>query len=113
MSKVLAATCAAGVVLIDGLPCPTAEILAEGVGPSTGVVILDEDRAYYLPITSPDLSATLTQVVAALDSIGGILADIGAGMTGDTTAPPPTLAADLTALAAIKTTLDTLSGALR
>lgn len=67
MSKMLEASCVGGVVLAGGIPVVSAEILSEGVGPSTGVVFLDEDTAAYIPKTTPDLETTLTKLIDALD----------------------------------------------
>lgn len=102
MSKALAATCVSGIVKVGSLPVPTAEILSNGIGESSGVLILDEDEQHYIADTTPDLestieglSATLADITAALTTIGTALTAIGAGMTGPTTAPPPTLAANV------------------
>lgn len=118
MSKTLAATCNANVVLVDGLPLP-ATILSEGVAPSEGIVVLDESAAYYLAKTSPDLKTALEQTVAALaqaktafDTIATTLTSIGAGMTGGTTAPPGTLSTNVTTINTAATALDTARAAL-
>lgn len=127
MSKVLEATCAVGVVESEGVPVPVAEIFSEGVGPSEGVLIVDKEKAFYIAKTSPDLDATLAQINAALTQtataislIATALTAIGAGMTGPTTAPPPTLAAQVAAITATgvqvtaaNTLLQTLKAMLR
>jgi hypothetical protein len=66
MSKALAATCKAQVVTAEGVPVPGAVILSEGVGQSDGVLVLSDGRMFYLAKISPDLKATLVQVIAAL-----------------------------------------------
>lgn len=127
MSKMLEASCVGGVVTAQGVPVPAAEILSQGVGASTGRVIIDEDDAAYIADISPDLKSVLDnlidalgQVKTSLDQIGTSLTSIGAGMTGPTTAPPPTLAVDVavittasTAIGATKVQLQTLQSALR
>lgn len=127
MTKVLEATCTAGVVLVGTLPVPTAEILSAGVGESSGVLLLDEDRAAYIADTTPDLETTLAKlssslgdISSALTTIANTLTAIGAGMTGPTTAPPPTLATDVaqitagaTSLTAIQTQVDLLKETLK
>ncbi len=132
MSKVLPATCAAQVVTtlpivptwqpalpapprlpIPSAPLPLAIVLGAGIGPSTGIAVIDEEKAFYVPNISPDLAATLSSLTSALSQISTILTNIGAGMTGGTTAPPPTLVADLATLAGFTSTLTTLMGALR
>lgn len=128
MSKVLAATCsAAGVVTSDGVVVPGAEILSEGAQASSGVLILDKGLKTYLTSSAADVKSTLEKVSTSLDDLASVLntiatalTSIGAGMTGPTTAPPPTLPTDVaeiaskaTALAALKTQVDTLKGALK
>jgi hypothetical protein len=127
MSKTLEATCTAGVVLVGGLPVPGATVFSEGIAESEGVVLLDEDKAFYLPKTTPDLKTTLdnlvnvlSQLETAINTIGDTFTAVGAGMVGSSTAPPPTLPASVTsikatatAIDAIKTTLTTLKGALK
>ena len=128
MSKVLAATCsAAGVVTSDGVVVPEAEVLSEGAQASSGVLILDKGLKTYLTSSAADVKSTLENVSTSLDDLASVLntiatalTSIGAGMTGPTTAPPPTLPTDVaeiaskaTALAALKTQVDTLKGALK
>ncbi len=127
MSKVLAATCAVGIVTAGGLPVPAAEILSEGVGPSSGVLILDEDLAQYIAKTTPDLksaigdlSTLLGTVSGSLTTIATALTSIGAGMTGPTTAPPPTLPvnvasilSDVASLAALNVQVELLKETLK
>ncbi len=128
MSKVLDATCdAQGMVTAEGVQVPAASVLSEGKAASSGVLLLDQDKARYLPSSASDIAATIDKVVKVLDDlapaltqIATILTSIGAGMTGPTTAPPPTLATDVlqitakvTALNATKTELNTLKGALK
>jgi hypothetical protein len=105
MSKMLPATCAGGIVTAEGVPVPAAEILSKGTGPSSGILILDEDKAYYVAQTSPDLDAALAQVITALGQAVTALQQTAltftatfAGMTGPTTAPPPTGPAGVVAI---------------
>jgi hypothetical protein len=102
VSKVLAATCVAGIVKVGALVVPAAEVLSEGVASSSGIVILDEDKAYYVAENSPDLKSTIEKVIDSLEDLASVLntiattlTSIGAGMTGPTTAPPPTLAVNV------------------
>lgn len=127
MSKVVDATLLQGVVLVSGTPLPDATILSEGEGPSVGIAVLDEDKQYYIAKTSPDLLTTLTQLVSVLGSVRDAINKIattftavGGGMSGPSTAPPPTLATDVlaltgyaTAINGVATSLNTLKGALR
>lgn len=126
MTKILKATAQARVVTFEGQSV-AAEILSEGVGSSEGLLIIERDKAFYIPSSALDikstlesLSGSLEQVSNALTQIATSLTSIGANMTGPTTSPPPTLAADVlliqqasTAIMAIKTQADTLSENLK
>lgn len=107
MAKILEAQCALGVVTVGGVPVEC-EILSEGQGASNGILVLDQDRAYYIASSALDLKATLTKVVSALNSITNALTSIGAAMTGPTTAPPPTLGVDLAIVSAASAELEIL-----
>jgi len=115
MSKVLDATCVGGIVKVGALPVPGTTILSEGIGASSGLLILDEDKKTYIAKTSPDLDSTLSNVIDSLDTlsealnkIATTLTSIGANMTGPTTAPPGTLAADVAEIVIKATALDTI-----
>ncbi len=127
-SKLLDATCdPAGVVSVGSVTVPAAQVLSEGKQQSTGVLLLEADKARYITSNATDIITTIERLTDVLDrtaealtQIATTLTSIGAGMTGGTTAPPGTLAADVTtingkvtALNAIKTELDTLKGALK
>lgn len=128
MSKVLNATCdASGLVTAEGQTVPAARVLSEGKQASQGVLILEEDQANYLTSSAADVKTTIEKLIAAIESIAdatteiaNTLTAIGAGMTGPTTAPPPTLATSVTtitlkvtALNSTKAQLNTLKGALK
>ena len=128
MSKILDATCDAdGKVTVEGVVVTDIEVTSEGKAASTGLVLIDQDRARYITSSAGDIALTIDQVIASLDSlvevlnkIGTTFTSIGAGMTGITTAPPPTLPTDVSAilasageLTAIKTELETLKGGLK
>lgn len=114
MSKILPATCSAsGKVTCEGVEVPEAVVLSLGKQASSGLLLLDRDKAWYFPSSATDIETTLGKVSSALEKIASILTSIGGGMTGPTTAPPPTLAVDVAALNAIKGEIDTLKGALK
>lgn len=127
MSKILAATCEAGVVKVGDLSVPSAVVQSSGVASSDGVLLMEGDTAFYLSKTSEDLmtsiektSMALEDLASALNTIATTFTSIGAGMTGASTTPPPTLAVDVasiiskaTELTALKTELNTLKGNLR
>lgn len=79
MTKIIDATCATNIVKIGGLPVTPCTILSEGVGASNGVVILDGDKAVYVPKTTADLktvieklSLVLTQVTSCFTTLDAI-----------------------------------------
>ena len=128
MSKILEATCDdQGKVTAEGVTIPEAEVLSAGKANSQGLLLLYKDKAYYLTIGVSDLETSLDKTSEALQSISDALTkialtltSIGAGMTGPTTAPPPTLAADVaeitgkaSEISAIKVEIDELKGALK
>ena len=127
MSKVLEATCEGGVVKVGTLTIEGAVIHSEGEGASQGVLIMEEAESHYLAKTTPDLKTTLGKLSDTLDELSTVLnkvattfTSVGAGMTGPTTAPPPTLATDVasivtsaTQLTAIQTEIDELKEMLK
>lgn len=128
MSKILAATCSAlGIVTADGVTVPTAEVLSLGTGASSGLLYLEGDKAWYIPSSATDIEETLDKAIDSLDAIGPALTEIastltaiGAGMTGPTTTPPPTLGVSVSNINSkvalintAKSALTTLKGALK
>lgn len=128
MSKVLEATAdASGKVTAGGIVVQEAVVQSEGKQVSSGLLILDGEKAYYIPSSATDIKTTIEKLISVIDNAAQALTKaastftaIGAGMTGPTTAPPPTLATDVadiaakvTALNAVKSELNTLKGALK
>lgn len=120
MSKVLHANCAGGLVYSNGVPVPSAQILSEGVGESSGVLLVDQGEAVYVAKISPDLKATLDGLVSALTSISSALNALntatlattcpaGAGVAG----PPLVASADIAAINTAKAQLLFLKGVLK
>ena len=83
MSKVLAASCEAGVVTCEGKVIAGAEILCEGIESSEGVLIIDQEKSYYLANTQPDLK----EVIEALSVGLRVLDEIGAALNPVTVSP--------------------------
>lgn len=73
MSKTLQATCSAGVVKVGTIPLPDAVKLSKGIGASSGIAVIDEDKQYYLANTVPDLETTLDKLITVLGTIGDTL----------------------------------------
>ncbi len=133
MSKTLPATCAAGIVTALGVPID-ADILSEGVGSSEGVVILDDEDATYIPKTSGDLDTTLDKLINALTQVKVALDETKSGLqtlagknyliAATAGVPDPAastswvsnitnLGAASTAVASLKTELQTLKSQLK
>lgn len=130
MSKVHEATCEGGIVTAYDLPIPGVTVLSEGVGPSTGVLIMDEKGLFYIPKGSPDLNATLEKLIAALSStkdaldkaVAALNAIDGAGyiiaVSGGSGSPavgtpsPPVAATDISGVEAAAAEIETIKGEL-
>jgi len=113
MSKILDATCTGNIVTCEGLPVKDVIILSEGVGESSGVLIMQGGKLYYVAKTTPDLKVTLDKINLLIPKLVAVFTSIGAGMTGPTTAPPPTLATDLAVLTQINSELTALKSMLK
>jgi hypothetical protein len=112
-AKALPATCLSSVVTAMGFAVTPVTILSEGKGQSSGVLIMDGEQAFYIASNAGDLKTTLEKVASALTEIATTLTAIGAGMTGPTTAPPPTLPTSVTAINAVVTQLNALKEVLK
>ena len=120
MSKMIEASCVAGIVTAGGVPVPVATKLCEGVGASTGVLILDEDKADYIAKTSPDLKTTLTKIVSILTQLTTALTVIDAkvlvttcGAGAGSTAPLPLATANIASITVIQAELSILKETLK
>jgi hypothetical protein len=104
--KIFDANCAAGIVLVDGLPVVGCSILGEGIGPSSGYLVMAENNLVYLPKTTPDVKTLIQLVESLCDSISSLTVTTIA--LGSPTSPPLNSAAFLiikAQLAALKNTL--------
>lgn len=114
MSKILSATCDAnGKVSVAGKEVPDALVLSLGKQSSEGALLLDELLKIYVTSSATDIKTVIEKLSALITQISTTLTSIGAGMTGPTTAPPPTLASDVAMLTSIKVELDTLKESLK
>jgi hypothetical protein len=113
VSKVLPASCDANSnVTVEGKVIP-ATILTAGKKASTGIVIIEQDGVTYICMNTTDIQDILAKLKTAINKIADTMTDIGTGMTGITTAPPPTLAASVTTIKGYATDLDTIKAALK
>lgn len=114
MLKLLEATCSAsGEVKVGADLVPEAVVMSEGKQASSGIVLIEGETAKYIVLSASDLKTTIEKVADALTKVANLLTSIGGGMTGSSTAPPPTLSADVSALNQVVTDLTTLKGALK
>lgn len=112
MTKVLDATCVDGKITIEGQEVE-GEVLSAGVAESEGQAILEGSKVVYIANTVSDLELLIEKVAESLTKIANTLTSIGAGMTGPTTAPPPTLAMAVAEITAISTELTELKDNLK
>lgn len=74
MSKVIAASCQAGVVTADGKPVSGVSILiGEGVASSNGILILTGSEKFYVADFSSDLKDVLTTITSLLTNVVTVL----------------------------------------
>lgn len=111
--RMLDASCQGGIVTADGVQVDAAEILSAGKGRSAGTLLLDGEKAVYLTSNAADLDSALEKIGDSITKILNILTAIGGGMTGPTTATPPTLPTDIAEVTAIAAQIETLREALK
>lgn len=95
MVKILNGACAAGVVTSTNLIPEIivgCKIIGEGRGISTGLIVLSDVDAYYIPQISGDITAVITQLTGHLTlltaALAGIQASIVANDSGVISAAP-------------------------
>lgn len=110
MVKILNGACIGTVVTSIGLipeVIAGCKIIGEGRGASTGLIVLSDVDAYYIPQTSPDLTSVITQLTGHLTlltaALTGIQASLVANDSGATSAAPvaAAIAGITTSLAAL------------
>lgn len=102
MSKILEASCDAnGKVTADGAEVPEAVVLSLGKKASTGVLLLDGEKACYFPSSATDIQDLIENVVGIIDQTKLILAGLDAVSTS-----PGSQASNIAQLEVLKTQLD-------
>lgn len=123
MSKVLNASCEAGVVTCQETVVEEAELFSEGVAASEGLLIQDKDKAFYIAKTSEDLKITLQKLVTTLTRVSTALEKTADALTSLDTAgfliaatggtpSGPVAASDITAIGTAQGQIDTLKDEL-
>lgn len=97
MTKLLDATCEAGVVTIEG-QVVEAEILSQGTKSSEGSALIDRDKVVYLTSNADDIKKLIEDVTALVQQLTLIVT----GLDG-VTVPPGTQAANIVLLTTLKT----------
>lgn len=80
MSRVLQATCIAGVVSVNGIPVPGVTLLSEGISQSQGILVVDEDRIFYLTNLGNDLETTLEKLIDTITKLNNGLTKTTEGL---------------------------------
>lgn len=104
MTKLLEATCENNVVKVGGLVVE-AEVVTQGKQSSTGIVLLNEDRAFYIATNTTDIVTVIEKLSSVLGNISGALTGL---QGGPWSGPPPVIAPDIAAIAAAQSSLNTL-----
>jgi hypothetical protein len=105
MPRAIDATCVAGVVTAEGVTVPGTTILSEGVASSSGYLILDGSKKYYVAKTSPDLKASIVTVNSMVTKIANILTAIDTSLSSANAAAITALLLENTSYVATKDTL--------
>lgn len=102
MTRVLRATCdASGVVTCEGVTVPAARVLTAGKAASSGILILDEDRADYVATNTTDIEALIESVVEIVNKVVEITTSLDA-----VTLSPGAAAANIALLTTMATQLN-------
>lgn len=117
MSKVFQATCVSGVVTSQGVAVVGCEILSKGVESSSGILIQDELKAYYLPNATDDLKALIEKMITALTQTSSALTSLDTAhfllsATGGVPSTPLATSA-ISAIDSVKADLQTFKEALK
>ncbi len=107
-SKIIPATCALSIVTADGVPVVGANILSQGVGASSGILGIDEDRSVYITSNATDIAAAIQNVNSLLTNVIAILTAHDA-----VTLAPGASAAEIAALTAANVTFLATKEALK
>ncbi len=100
MSKILDASCVAGIVTVDSLPIPSANILSQGVKASTGKLLMDEEKADYFTSNATDIADLISNIGTVVDQIVLALTALDA-----VTVSPGSATAAITLVTTLKATL--------
>lgn len=114
MASIIEASCVAGVVTAQNVPVEGTTILSNGIGESSGVLLLSGLDKAYVANTTPDLKLSLDKLTAALTDLILALGLIDAKPTGGSgSSVTPVAAANVVNLTAINAELIALKEVLK
>lgn len=113
MSKILEASCVAGVVTSEGVPVPGATVLSKGVGSSEGLLLIQGSEKTYLTLQAADLETTIDKVITGLTKASDGLIAAGAALNGIAAGTGVSTALAGTQILTVITELTTLKGQLK
>ncbi len=105
MGKIIEASCESGIVTADENSVAGAVILSEGIAPSDGVLILQDEKQFYVAKTSGDLKDLIQSVCDILTNVVTVLSSHDSGLGSTQTA---TIALITTAKTALLTKKENL-----
>lgn len=104
--QIFNANCAAGIVTVNSLPVPNCPILGEGVGTSSGYLVMSENKLVYLPKTTPNVKSLIALIETLCDNIAALtVTTIGIGSATSTPLNSASFVALKAQLTALKTSL--------
>lgn len=112
MAKILPASCTGKVVTSMGVPV-NATILSEGVGSSTGSLLLEGSEATYIASNATDIKQTIEKLVEITTKISDTLTAINNALNGPSTAPSPAVPTAVAELNQMVAALNLLKGNLK
>jgi hypothetical protein len=107
MLKLLEASCVGKAVTCESVPITDATILSEGNGSSTGLMLLQQDKSYYVTSSAADLKTVIQAIIDILTQIQALTVTCAAP------GAPSTVPVNTAMFAAISTQLTTLKAALK
>lgn len=113
MTRFIDAICTANIVTVSGVPILDAVILSEGIGPSTGILIVSEDKPYYIAKTSGDLSSTIDLITNTLTQLSATISAIIAALTIDKAAFSAGIASTVANIVTLNVQIAALKAALK
>lgn len=108
-TKMLDATCdAEGKVTAAGVVVPETTVLSEGKKASSGVLLIEGEKARYVASSATDIKDLITKLVEIIDQISTIATTLDG-----VTVSPGTATTAITQLGVLKTQLDQSKGVLK